>query len=147
MNTYYPPLKVCNTQYPEQININLLNRQLTKSKGLVHQNLFRIQEYNIGFNYKTLTNTKTLEIDKKLYQPVKNNIQLDSEIHNINTINNKCGYNPNLSPYPYNYPVNNSVNVCLYPKYPFNPCIEQPSNKKQFNKPNPWNIYQNSVAQ
>lgn len=141
-NIYYPPVKICNNT--TKINNNLLNRQLTKVKGLVKQNIFRDQEYKIGNNHKKPTNKKMIEMDKKLYLPIKKNIQLDSIIHNRNTINNKCGLNPNNTPFPYIYPVNNNVNLCLYPKYPFNPCIEKNSTPI-FNQLNPWNIYQHSL--
>ena len=139
---YYPPVKMCNNS--TEINNNLLNRQLTKPKGLVKQNIFRDQFYKIGNIHKKPTNNTMIQLNKKLYLPIKNNIQLDSQIHNINTINNKCGLNPNNQPFPYIYPVNNNVNLCLYPKYPFNPCINTNGSSTK-NQLNPWNIYQKSL--
>ena len=139
---YYPPVKMCNNS--TEINNNLLNRQLTKPKGLVKQNIFRDQFYKIGNSHKKPTNNTMIQLNKKLYLPIKNNIQLDSHIHNINTINNKCGLNPNNQPFPYIYPVNNNVNLCLYPKYPFNPCINTNGSSTK-NQLNPWNIYQKTL--
>lgn len=139
---YYPPVKICNNS--NEVNNNILHRQLTKPKGVVHQNIFRNQQYNIGNSVKKLTNNKIIQLDKKLYLPMNHIIQLDSFIHNRNTINNRCGLNPNNLPFPYIYPVNNNVNLCLYPKYRFNPCINTNSASKM-NQLNQWNMYQKSL--
>ena len=139
---YYPPVQICNNS--TEVNNHILYRQLTKPKGLVQQNIFRNQQYNIGNSAKKLNNNKMIQLDKKLYLPINNIIQLDSLIHNRNTINNRCGFNPNIQQFPYIYPVNNNVNLCLYPKYTFKPCIKtnSPSNMNQLNQ---WNIYQKSL--
>lgn len=142
-NTYYPPVKICNNT--TEFNSNLLNRQLTQPKGLVKQNIFREHPYKIGNSDNKHTNKHTnkqmILFNKKLYQPIKNNIQLESQIHNINTIYSKCQLNHNNKPVHYTYPVNNNVNLCLYPKYPFNPCIPH-TTSPIFNQLNSWNIYQ-----
>lgn len=114
MNTYYPPVHICNND--QSNNTDLFNRQMNAiNNGIVYQNIFQSKEYKIGTEYKYLTNNKLIEYNKKLYSPIQSNINIDSKLINLNTIYNKCGYHPNINKQVYQGKLNDRI-MCIYPE-------------------------------
>lgn len=137
-NNYYPSVKICNNEIQEKTNNSLLERRF-RYKDIVHQGPQYYQNFFICNQEKKLIDNKIIIRNEQLFTPIKNNISEDTILKNINTINNKCGMNVSINPYPFNNKVN-KINDCLYGNNN-NRCQNNILNNKMINQN--WNKFSN----
>ena len=136
MNNYYPPVQICNNNYTDNTNNYLMKYQIFKDQ-IAQQTPLNAQQYRIGNEYISLLNKPIKTYNTNLYAPIKKMVPIETKLKNINTINNKCGLNINISPDPYIEQAK-PINKCIYNNNIYNKCT--PSKKKLIQK-NRWNDF------
>ena len=112
---YYPPVQMCNNDYYEKSNQNILDYHIQNNidpNRQVYQGPLQDQQFNICQKKKTVMNKEIESFNSDLYKQVDTLVDVDSKLNNLNVIYNKCDYNPNLRDAIY-VPCNKSRIKCI----------------------------------
>ena len=92
---YYPPVAMCNNELYIEGNNKILNHQMGMPNNKnVYQGPLENEMYDICYTERTNDSKKMSTLNQQLYRPFAKNIDIDSELMNLNKPDNKCGYNP-----------------------------------------------------